>query len=216
MLTLDAQKPGTGLLPPPPPPTGGPGSYQNAFDLWQAQFPYIHYWGAWNEPDNHRVPTGDPQKSNGQGPELAAKYWEIAQRRCASKGCTAIAGEFTGEGYYGISVLSLRTGRVVRQLDTGVPSATQTAAAGAGPSSTQLSGVGPTTTVVLKPDAAVAWIVHDILAPDPPTYQVWKADAGGAPTMLATANDIDPASLALAGSTLYWSQGGAAHAATLS
>lgn len=133
---------------------------------------------------------------------------------------TLVAAEQGGRGElsigYGISVLSLRTGRVIRQLDTGVPSATQTAAAGAGPSSTQLSGVGPTTTVVLRPNGAVAWIVHDILAPDPPTYQVWKADAGGAPTMLATANDIDPASLALAGSTLYWSQGGNAHAATLS
>jgi len=133
---------------------------------------------------------------------------------------TLVAAEQGGRGElsigYGISVLSLRTGRVLRQLDTGVPSATQTAAAGAGPSSTQLSGVGPTTSVVLRPDAAVAWIVHDILAPDPPTYQVWKADAGAAPTMLATGNDIGPGSLALAGSTLYWSEGGAAHAATLS
>jgi len=129
---------------------------------------------------------------------------------------TLVASEQGGSGEleigYGISVVSLRTSRVVRQLDTGVPSATQTAAAG----STHLSGVGPTTTVVLRPDGAVAWIVHDILAPDPPSYQVWKADAGGAPTMLATANDIDPASLALAGSTVYWSEGGAAHAATLS
>jgi len=60
------------------------------------------YWGAWNEPDNHRVPTGDPGKASGQGPEIAAKYWEIAQRRCASKGCTVLAGEFSGEGYYSL------------------------------------------------------------------------------------------------------------------
>lgn len=75
--------------------------------------------------------------------------------------------------------------------------------------------MGPTTGLVVSPTGSVAWIVHDNQVPDPPTYQVWKANRGSAATMLAAGNDIDPSSLALGASTLYWAQGGASHASSL-
>jgi len=80
---------------------------------------------------------------------------------------------------------------------------------------TGLFGVGPTTALVVKNDSAVAWIVNDNAAPDAPTYEVVKSDASGPPVVLATGTDIAPDSLALSGSTLYWTQGNTPHSGTL-
>jgi len=97
----------------------------------------------------------------------------------------------------------------VRTLPPGTLTATQQKA------NPGLFGVGPTTGLVAKNDSAVAWIVNDNAPPDPPTYEVVKADASGSPTVLATGADIAPDSLALSGSTLYWSQGNTPHSGTL-
>jgi hypothetical protein len=68
-----------------------------------------------------------------------------------------------------------------------------------------VTGIGPITSLVVKPDAAVAWIVNT--DEENGGYQVHAADKTG-PRVLATGADIAPGSLALAGSTLYWTQGG--------
>jgi hypothetical protein len=56
----------------------------------------------------------------------------------------------------------------------------------------------------VKPDGSVAWIEEHELSPR--SYVVHVADRSGIRT-LASGTDIDPKSLALAGSTVYWTQG---------
>ncbi len=126
-----------------------------------------------------------------------------------------MAATFEESGYgdlvssFGIRVVDLKRRRKIGAFATGQLTPTQAQ------SYKGVVGVGPTTGLVVSSSGSVAWIVHDILDPDPPTYQVWKADRGAAATMLAAGNDIDPSSLALGGTTLYWAQGGASHASTL-
>jgi len=112
---------------------------------------------------------------------------------------------------FDILVYDVKRRRLLRRLPTGTPTPTQTK--NAYPET--LEGVGDTTALVLQPDGAVAWIVHDTAAPDPPTYQVIKANAGQPPTVLATGTDIDPTSLALGGTVLYWEQNNSPHSAQL-
>jgi hypothetical protein len=95
---------------------------------------------------------------------------------------------------YLVVVRNLRTGRVIRKLPTGTPITPRPF----------WVGIGPTTTIVVKSDGAVAWIV-DTGFPDG-EYQVHAVDQSGS-RVLASNPDIDPTSLALAGSTLYWTQG---------
>ena len=66
--------------------------------------------------------------------------------------------------------------------------------------------------IVVKSDGAVAWIVRT--DPEEGMYQVHALDQTGS-RVLSTGSDIAPSSLALAGSTLYWTQGGEPHSATL-
>ena len=63
--------------------------------------------------------------------------------------------------------------------------------------------------MVVKSDGAVAWIAENEIGPPhgPPEYEVNAVDKTGNRT-LAAGTDIAPSSLALAGSTLYWTQGG--------
>jgi len=115
---------------------------------------------------------------------------------------------------YSVVVLDLAKGRsAVRKLPTGNPTpAQQQANTG---NSGGLSGVGHTTALVLKNNGAVAWIVHDDLPPDPPTYEVIEVGADGQRSVVAMGTDITPDSLALSGGTLYWTQGNAPHSAVL-
>ncbi len=94
---------------------------------------------------------------------------------------------------YLVVVRNLRTGRVIRKLPTGTPVTPR-------PS---WIGIGPTTAIVAKNDGAVAWIVETGF---PTEYQVHAIDKSGS-RVLASGSDVDPSSLALAGSTLYWTQG---------
>jgi hypothetical protein len=102
---------------------------------------------------------------------------------------------------YLVVVRNLRTGRVVRELPTGTPATP----------SKSVVGVGPTTGIILKSDGAVAWIVQTGF---PTTYQVHAVDKSGS-RVLASGSDIDPLSLALAGSTIYWTASSAAMSAPL-
>ncbi len=96
---------------------------------------------------------------------------------------------------------NLRTGRLIRKLPTGTPMTPR-------PS---WIGIGPTTAIVVKSDGAVAWIVETDF---PTEYQVHTVDKSGN-RVLASGTDIDPSSLALAGNTLYWTQGGQPFSAPL-
>jgi hypothetical protein len=60
---------------------------------------------------------------------------------------------------------------------------------------------------VVKSDGAVAWIVAIYGREHPAEYEVHALDRTGS-RVLAFGPGISPRSLALAGSTLYWTQGG--------
>jgi len=72
----------------------------------------------------------------------------------------------------------------------------------------------------VKSDGAVAWIVETQRGPfvgetGPPTmFEVRAVDRTGS-RLLASGSHFDPLSLALAGSTLYWTQGGQPFSAQL-
>jgi hypothetical protein len=101
-----------------------------------------------------------------------------------------------GPNYDDVVVVNLATGQRMKRLADGYG----------------LGGDGQLESMVLKPDGAVAWIA-------PTGYmdsinQVYVDDATGY-RMLASGMSIAGGSLALAGSTIYWLQGGVAQSATL-
>jgi hypothetical protein len=106
-----------------------------------------------------------------------------------------------GGGEALILVRDLRTGRLLHDVPTGIPSAPH-----------GHLGVGPAISIVVKSDGAVAWIAS-ALPPDG-FFQVHALDGDGS-RLLATGRSIDPRSLALAGSTLYWTQEGKPFSAAL-
>src|SRR4029077_17139210 len=95
-------------------------------------------------------------------------------------------------------------------------------------------GVGNVVALVLKSDGSVAWIADDYMrsitpgGTGPPYFDVYAVDRSGT-RLLASGTDVDPSSLALsvggnnigmssrsvAGSTLYWTQGGKPFSTTL-
>ena len=147
-----------------------------------------------------------------------------AETTCSATGCSgteniALAGtvvayeEFgqgfdvasrTGAGQWNLVVRDLRTGRVLHDVLTGTMS----------PLRTGYRGIGPTSDVVVKPDGSLAWIAVGAIGPEYGIYQVHALDASGART-LAVGPSIGRTSLALAGGTLYWSEGGHAASAPL-
>ena len=102
-------------------------------------------------------------------------------------------GEPRSENY--VEVLNLGTGRVLHKVPTGTSSPSRV-------------GFGAVAALLVKSDGAVAWIAGNNLGDEHPTsfevHAVDKADN----RLLASGPEIDPSSLALAGSTLYWTQGG--------
>jgi hypothetical protein len=99
-----------------------------------------------------------------------------------------------------VVVRDLRTGRVLERLPTGSST------------SSEVLGGGPTAGIVVKADGSVAWIVDGGEARGGLHVQV--VDQAGSRT-IASGTDIAPNSLALVGSTLYWTQGGRPLSATL-
>jgi hypothetical protein len=73
-------------------------------------------------------------------------------------------------------------------------------------------GRGFTYSIVVKSDGAVAWIVASGVARG--GNQVRVVDRSGS-RVVASGTDVDPQSLALAGSTLYWTQGSKPFSTTL-
>ena len=102
-----------------------------------------------------------------------------------------------------VVVRDLRTGRTLRKEPTGV----NTRFVGF------REGIGPTSAIVIKTDGSVAWIAN-AQEVEGGGYQVHASDRAGS-RLLASGTDIEPSSLALAGSTLYWMQNGKPQSATL-
>jgi hypothetical protein len=159
----------------------------------------VVYWGCvYGHTRSFEVGVTDECISNGGacggtsrltlGGTLVAREW--------SSSFPAIGTEWL------VEVEDLRTGRVLYSVPTGV----------AYPPRPKAVGDGPTTSIVLKSDGAVAWIVDTVRAND--MYQVHAVDRSGS-RLLASGSDINPHSLALAGSTLYWTQGGKPYSAML-
>ncbi len=117
---------------------------------------------------------------------------------------SGVLGE-AGENKWHVVVTDLRTGRVVHEVPTGTPN----------PPEPRLVGDGATTALVVKSDGSVAWIVDVYGSENPVEYQVHALDRSGG-RVLASGAGIAPTSLALAGSTLYWTQGGKPMSAPLS
>jgi hypothetical protein len=121
---------------------------------------------------------------------------------------TVVAYEsfFSGmESRWYVAVLDLHTGRLLHHVATGSPVHRAPNAA----------GVGPITALVVKTNGSVAWIAEDYeraspetdTSPRVPYYDVYAADKAGT-RLLAAGLEVNPSSLALAGSTIYWTQAG--------
>jgi hypothetical protein len=110
-------------------------------------------------------------------------------------------GEFVKSEWH-VGAVNLRTGRVLREVPTGLTF----------PPNPNFVGDGPVAAIVVKGDGAVAWILDTVQREN--RYQVHALDATGE-RVLAVGSNIAPESLALAGSTLYWTQGGKPFSATL-
>jgi hypothetical protein len=102
-----------------------------------------------------------------------------------------------------VLVRDLRTGRLLRDEPTGTST---------NPAYIERVGIAPTTSIVVKNNGSVAWIVDAGGAEG--GYQLHAADRMGS-RLITSGTDIDPKSLALAASTLYWTQGGKPFAAPL-
>lgn len=105
-------------------------------------------------------------------------------------------------GRFLVIVRNLRTGRVVHRVPTGT-SAIPTP---------RYVGLGSAVAIVVKNDGSVAWIVET--GYPIAEYQVHAVDKSGG-RVLASGTNIDSHSLALAGGTLYWTQGGKPFSTTL-
>lgn len=73
-------------------------------------------------------------------------------------------------------------------------------------------GLGETTAIVVKRDGSVAWITR--ASRELGSIEVRSEDAAG-DHLLAASPEIEPDSLALAGGTVYWTQGGKPMSAVL-
>jgi len=110
------------------------------------------------------------------------------------------------EGEWYVVVRDLRTGRRVLHVPTGTPLAPER----------YFVGVGPVVGMVVKADGGVAWMAEELERSRPPedaegpavSYLDVYAAEGSVTRLLAAGTDIDPSSLALAGSTVYWIEAG--------
>jgi hypothetical protein len=144
------------------------------------------------------------RRSYGLGPVAATRTTKYMETSYGGTRGVVLAGSFVayeeidrpsvGLSHWGVVVRDLRGGRAVRDEPTGPEG------------KIDAFGIGPTTGLLLTSNGSVAWIVTTIL-PEEGGYQLRSVGATGN-RLLARGPDIRPSSLALAGSTLYWTQGG--------
>lgn len=104
-----------------------------------------------------------------------------------------------------VIVGNLKTVQFVHKVPSGVPQV---------PVGKNDVGAGAVRAIVLKADGAVAWIAEEEYDYPRISFQVRALDRKGE-RLLALGEDIAPGSLALAGSTVYWTQEGKPHSASL-
>jgi hypothetical protein len=120
---------------------------------------------------------------------------------------------FCGEWH--VVVRNLRTGRFVRRLVTGGSKLTPDTSPYLTPEPGDYVGVGPAVDIVVKSDGSVAWIAKSRGFDHMPAgYEVHVADGHGS-RVVAFSPRIEPSSLALAGSIVYWTQEGKPMSVTL-
>jgi hypothetical protein len=147
------------------------------------------------------IPT--PTEGGGGVERLALGGSVVAYEEFFSEGNRYSEGrdeEYVEEWH--VVVRDLRTGRVLHRVATGSRERDHP----------KLVGDGSATAIVVKVDGAVAWITDTVQNEN--RYQVHALDKTGERT-LAVGSNIDPHSLALAGSTLYWTQDGKSFSAPL-
>jgi hypothetical protein len=112
-----------------------------------------------------------------------------------------------------VVVRNLRTGHILKHVPTGIPLERRPT----------YIGVGAVRAMVLKSDGAVAWIASDHLRSEKiehetgrevEYYDLYALDKTGE-RLLASGPELGDSSLALAGSTLYWTLGGKPYSALL-
>ena len=162
----------------------------------------VQTWGcAYGGKGSYKIWEEDVQESTERNSgirDLTLNGTMIAYEVSRHEGTRYTEGEETVSEWH-VIVRDLRTGRVLHKVPTGMPE----------PAHPKLVGRGEAEGIVIKSDGAVAWINHS-----ESQYEVHALDKTGE-RVLAVGSDIDPHSLALAGSTLYWTQGGKPMSATL-
>ncbi len=108
--------------------------------------------------------------------------------------------DLSGRIFEEVWVRNLATGKLLHRMPNGSP---------AEPGDV---GIGDTTAIVVKPDGSVAWIAR--ASTELGGIQVRSVDKTGS-HLLAASPEIEPDSLALAGSTLYWTESGKPMSASL-
>jgi hypothetical protein len=127
--------------------------------------------------------------------QAAGSFGDFFQLSGTLAGFADVTYSGASDSEYAARTLDLRTGRTVRRFgELGLPVALSMAR----------NGSLAIITALLKDDPS-----------NPQQYEVRRIDRGGA-TALDTGPDVDPQSLAVAGSWVYWTRGGAAHSAPIS
>jgi hypothetical protein len=165
----------------------------------------VQTWGcAYGRKSSYKIWEEDVQEStesNGGIHDLTLNGTMIGYEVSRYEGTRYTEGEETVSEWH-VIVRDLRTGRVLHKVPTGMPE----------PARPKLLGRGEAEGIVVKSDGAVAWINNTVQREN--RYEIHALDKTGE-RVLAVGSDIDPHSLALAGSTLYWTQGGKPMSATL-
>jgi hypothetical protein len=123
-----------------------------------------------------------------------------------------MAAYFAGSGGPGgaswlVEVRNLATGKLVHRVPSGTPAHPEPPRTEHGLTRADI-GIGPVESLVVKSDGAVAWIAQDAVEESLSySYQVHVLDKNGS-RVLAASTEIEPKSLALAGSVLYWTEAG--------
>jgi hypothetical protein len=146
---------------------------------------------------------GAPSPSGGGGVRLETLEGTMAAYEAGSGGPAGAS--------WLVLVRNLSTGKVVHRVPSGTPAHPEPVRTEHGLAVSYV-GIGQLESLVVKGDGAVAWIVET--SKENGTYQVHILDKTGG-RVVAEGPEVEPRSLALAGSTLYWLQGGKPMSATL-
>jgi hypothetical protein len=154
--------------------------------IYGCSYGHKHSYLLGSAPYGSESGAGGVEKENLVGSIVA--YEEVSNRPCCD--------------HWWVVVRDLRNGHILHRVPTGTPMKPEPLSI----------GIGSVAAIVVKRDGSVAWIVET--GEEEGRYQVHAVDKSGS-RVLASSPDIDPTSLALAGSTLYWTQSGQPFSASL-